>query len=146
MSNRMRTITLVVATVMFVFTTSCYLFKSKGEARNYVVLTTDDWTFTEYVLPNDDQLKIFVSQVNKFYDQQEDVDFYGAFQEYLSLRKLSRYGSAVKRVNLKEAPSMFNMPRDSLLTIVSEGEIVYRKDIYDRIMAEFEKKKMQQTW
>jgi len=146
MNSKMRIIFLAVIAVMFFFTTSCYLFKPKGEAKNYVVLTTDDWTFIEYVLPDADKLRTFFYQITKFYDRQKDSDFYGAFKEYLSLRKFSRYGTTIKRVYLKKVPTTFNMPTEALLTAVSEGEVVYRKDIYDRIMAEFEKKSMQQTW
>lgn len=146
MKHKIRIIVVLLAVGTLLFTTSCYLLGPKKSADNYVVLTTDDWTFTEYIFSDSQQLDVFVSQVKEFYDEKKDADFLGAFREYLSIKRLARYSEAIKQVRLKEVPAMFSMPLGALLTFVRNGEVEYGRMTYDGIMGEFEKKKMQQTW
>ena len=79
----------------------------------------------------------------EFYNEKKDVDFFGAFREYLSTKRIARYSDAIKQVRLKESPAMFNMPPGALLTFVRNGEVEYGRRIYDGLMIEFDKKKMQ---
>lgn len=143
MKLKIRIIVVLLAVGTLLFTTSCYLLGSKKSADNYAVLTTDDWTFTEYIFTDSQQLDVFVSQVKEFYNEKKDVDFFGAFREYLSTKRLARYSDAIKQVRLKESPAMFNMPSGALLTFVRNGEVEYGRRIYDGLMIEFDKKKMQ---
>lgn len=132
------------------------------EKGNYAVVVTEDWNFIEYEFPDKHEIDIFIDRVKKFYDKElekdkslsrkvefaegvqriteegayfeQGEDLYSmAFEYYYYLKTHELVSKPIERIKLKEAPTIFNMPQDPLLTYIRDGKVIYNRRAYENI-------------